>query len=240
MVLETAVRQSFLLEMVRQEQAQQRSRAGKEQLKNMHNTRRTEDDKKKAVGVMLPGQDLVVAGRIAQSGASEAAQYFQKELRERFSDLFLEKAVQVVSIPPKTDEIWKKAGAEAILEAGEGGIFSCLWELSGLFQKGFTIELQQIPVRQDTIELCEVMGLNPYRLESRECIVFTTKNGNDAVRFLGRHGIEAAWIGKVEKGIRCRIINDGIEGFLERPREDELIKARAYKAEVHKRNTAKK
>ncbi|MDO4326749.1 MAG: hypothetical protein Q4E24_12075 [bacterium] len=195
----------------------------------MHNTRRTEEDRQKALGAMLPGQDLVVAGKIAQSGVSEAAQYFQEELRERFSDSFLEKAVQVVSIPPKADEIWKKAGAEAILEAGEGGIFACLWELSGLFQKGFTVELQQIPVRQDTIELCEVMGLNPYRLESRECIVFTAQNGYDAVRFLQARGIQAAWIGKVEKEIRCRIMNDGIEGFLERPREDELSKAKVHK-----------
>lgn len=192
----------------------------------MHNTRKTEEDRKKALGVMRAGQDLVVAGKIAQSGANEAAQFFQKELQEHFCSSFLEKAVQIVPIPPKTDDIWKKAGAEAILEAGEGGIFSCLWELSGLFQKGFTVELQQIPVRQDTIELCEVMGLNPYRLESRECIVFTAESGYDAVRFLQTYGVEAAWIGKVEKGIRCRIMNDGIEGFLERPREDELEKAK--------------
>lgn len=190
----------------------------------MHSARKTEEDKKKALGCMEAGQDLVVAGKIAQTGVKKAVGYSLEQLRKYFTDSFIETASEVTILPSVADPIWKQAGAEAILEAGEGGIFACLWELAGIFQKGFFVELQQIPVCQGTIELCEIMGLNPYRLESGECVVFTAKNGYDAVRFLEKQGISAAWVGKVEKGIKCRILNDGIEGFLERPRQDELYK----------------
>ncbi|MDO4295536.1 MAG: hypothetical protein Q4D90_05180 [bacterium] len=175
-------------------------------------------------GNMLAGQDLVVAGRIAQTGLKKAAAQSMELLSTRFTASYIKSAVQVTALLPKEDKIWRQAGADALLFAGEGGIFACLWELASLFQKGFTVELQQIPVRQSTIELCEVMGLNPYRLESGECALFTADNGQDAARFLRERGIEAAWIGKVDKGISCRILNDGKQGFLERPTRDEMYK----------------
>lgn len=174
------------------------------------------------LGNMEAGQDLLIAGTIAQTGTYSAVPYYMEKLKMYFTDSFIQESSVVKRMIPITDSIWEQAGAKGLLEAGEGGIFAALWEVSSVFHKGFFVELQQIPIRQGTIELCEVMGLNPYRLESGECVLLSADNGYDTIRFLEGKGIQAAWIGKIEKGMRCRIWNDGAEGFLERPKEDEL------------------
>jgi len=73
-------------------------------------------------------------------------------------------------------------------------------------------------------EICERYDLNPYRLFSTGCLLFSADNGGDLVHALKEQGIHAAVIGKVTGGIK-RIIDHGESvGYLDRPSEDELYK----------------
>ena len=82
----------------------------------------------------------------------------------------------------------------------------------------------KIPVAQETIEICELFDLNPYRLSSGECLLMAVENGGDAVKLLSEAGIPSAVIGKVEKGIARKMVGIGTTGFLERPAPDEIRK----------------
>lgn len=73
-----------------------------------------------------------------------------------------------------------------------------LWNLSGAYQKGFEIDLHQIPVRQETIEVCEFYDLSPYDLLCGNCMVFVADNGAHLVKELEN------WIFPPEPLVWCK------------------------------------
>lgn len=107
--------------------------------------------------------------------------------------------------------------------AGEGGILTAVWNLSGIYNVGVDIDLRMIPMKQAVVEVCEIFEVNPYRLFSENCVILACDRGGQMVRSLSAQGIPAAVIGSAEKGI-ARVIRHGEEtaGYLERPRADEL------------------
>lgn len=176
-------------------------------------------------GCMRPGQDLVAAGYAGYAGTAEIVRQKRGELLSWFSEAYLDRITEQVDMGLMGNlEQWKEFGAAEWEAAGEGGIFAALWNLSGAYMTGIEFTLRQIPVKQETIEVCERYDLNPYRLCSKGCAVFAAENGRTLVRALKESGIHAAVIGTVTAGIK-RIIDNG-EGyaFLTRPTEDEIYK----------------
>lgn len=172
-----------------------------------------------------PGQDLAVAGVIGNAGVRLALETREDALSARFSKAFIKRAwEQVQETWGLSPELLAQCGATEWEYIGEGGIFAALWNLSGAYGQGISFELTRIPVRQETIEVCELFDLNPYRLASGGCVLAAADNGNDFVRHMEALGIPAAWIGKVEPGIARRVIGAGGVGFLERPQPDEIYK----------------
>ena len=129
-------------------------------------------------GEMRPGQDLVVAGYAGLAGTRKIIEKKEEELRTRYAKSYLEdvKCVPEKELDPE-DPVWKSLGATEWEAAGEGGIHQALWNLSGAYQKGFEIDLHQIPVRQETIEVCEFYDLSPYDLLCGNCMVFAVSQG---------------------------------------------------------------
>lgn len=181
--------------------------------------------KREAKGVMKPGQELVAAGYAGMEGARRIALVREKELLGWFSQDYVrqiqEKETFIIgdNLTP-----WREYGAAEWEEAGEGGIFTALWNLSGAYMLGFEVDLCEIPVGQETIEVCERYELNPYRLYSGNCAVAAADNGGRLARRLAGEGIPAAVIGVVREDIRREICYGRVKGFLERPRQDELYK----------------
>lgn len=174
---------------------------------------------------MKAGQDLVAAGYIALSGTAIAAARREKELRGRFTAQFVRRCQNIreaVRLPG--EDFFRKAGAAEYEPSGEGGIMKTLWELFAEYGLGFEIELRALPILQETVEVCELFDMNPYRLHSEGCVLLSADNGGALVKFLEQNGIHAAVIGRVESGIKRQIINGEIRSFLDRPRPDELIK----------------
>ena len=176
-------------------------------------------------GSMTPGQDLLAVGYIGQKGTKVLAKKKEAELLSRFSEDYV-RQVQSFQYPKimKDTSFWKELGITEWEAVEEGGILAALWNLSGLYGAGIEIFLRRIPVKQHTIEICELFGLNPYRLWSENCLLLVANNGGQAVQALEKEGIPASVIGKVNPGIKREIYNDGIHGYLERPKKDELSK----------------
>lgn len=167
---------------------------------------------------MRAGQDLVAAGYAGLAGTSILIKARRQELECRFAaDYLTELAEQW------TPAVWDiSVGAAEGEPVGEGGILTAIWHLTGAYRLGAEFSLRRIPIRQGTIEICEIWGLNPYRLYSAGCWLLTADNGGRLVQSLEGQGIAAAVIGSVTPGI-ARVISDGGErGFLNRPQPDEL------------------
>ena len=176
-------------------------------------------------GTMRPGQDLVAAGYAGLAGSCRIAEERTEELKRWFSASYIEELRKGDSVTA-CKAYWTAIGASEWEEAGEGGIYTALWNLSGAYMLGFTVDLRKIPVKQGTIEICERYGLNPYRLLSDGCIVLAADNGGRLVERLTADGVAAAVIGCVRGGITREVTYGDVRGFMERPREDELARLR--------------
>ena len=84
--------------------------------------------------------------------------------------------------------------------------------------------MKAIPVRQETVEICECFRLNPYQLISSGCMLMTSGDGRKLVRDLEQAGIKATLIGRCMEGKAKKVVNGEDTAYLERPKTDELYK----------------
>lgn len=175
-------------------------------------------------GLLQAGQDLVVAGYAGLAGTVKLAEAAKEELSRWFSDEYMEEIADAAPLCPVSPEFWRSCGAAEWEPAGEGGILTAIWNLTGAYEIGVEFYLRQIPMRQETVEVCERLELNPYRLYSWGCVLLTADNGGQLVRILAEKHIPAQVIGRVNKGIAREMIVQEGRGFLERPQPDEITK----------------
>ncbi len=172
------------------------------------------------------GDDVVATKWIGIEGTSIIAREKEQELLERFAAPFVEEAKnfdRFLSVVPDAAAA-VKSGVTAMHDVTEGGIYGALWELAEASGVGLEIELKKIPVRQETIEICEYYRLNPYQLISSGCMLMTAPDGRRLVRDLEKAGIHAALIGRCVEGKAKKILNGEDTAYLERPKTDELYK----------------
>lgn len=171
-----------------------------------------------------PGMDIVVTKWVGLEGTSILAKEKEEELLKRFSAEFVRKAKrfdEMLSVLPEAS-VAVRCGVGAMHDVTEGGMFGALWELAESSGIGLTVELKKIPVRQETVEICEFFGVNPYGLIGSGSMLIACFDGNGLVMELQKAGIEAAVIGKAT-GSNDRVLLNGEERrFLEPPKTDEL------------------
>ena len=172
------------------------------------------------------GHHVLVSKWIGIEGTSIIAKEKEEELLSRFSRPFLQEAKdfdKFLSVVPES-KVAVLSGVSAMHDVTEGGIYGALWELSEASHVGLEIELKAIPIRQETVEICEYFRLNPYQLIASGCMLMTAKDGRTLVSNLKKAGIHAAVIGRCVEGKAKKIINGEDTAYLERPKTDELYK----------------
>ena len=172
-----------------------------------------------------PGQDIVVTKYIGLEGTGIIAREQEQLLKERFPEEFLDEAkacLEQVSVVPE-GKIARKY-ASSMHDITEGGIYGALWEVAQASGVGLEVSIEDIPVRQHTIELCEFFDLNPYQLISSGSMLIVTDHGNALVRELEREGIKATVIGRTTDSNDKIIYRQGKAASLEAPKQDELYK----------------
>ncbi|BFL45593.1 AIR synthase family protein [Lactonifactor longoviformis] len=173
-----------------------------------------------------PGQDLVLTKWIGLEATAAIAREKKAELLERFSLAFVEEASnfeQYLSVLPEA-QIAVEAGVTAMHDLRTGGVFGALWEMASGGDIGLEVDLRSIPVRQETVEICEAFGLNPYQVTSSGSLLLAAENGNHLVRALSQKGIHGAVIGKTTEGRERILRNQGEVRYLDKPQPDELHK----------------
>ncbi len=174
-----------------------------------------------------PGQDVVISKWIGLEATTILAKERRTRLLERFSPGFLEEARkldQYLSVVPDARAV-RGTGVVTMHDITEGGVFGALWEVAQAGGVGLEIDLKAIPIRQETVEICEFFGVNPYLIMSSGSMLMVTEDGPGTVDALEKAGIPGTLVGRTTKG-NDRILRNGQEiRYLDRPQPDELYRA---------------
>ena len=177
----------------------------------------------------MPGMDVIMTGWIAMDGTSVLAMEREEELCGRFSRPFIDKAKTFRMLTGIAGEaaVAAKSGAAAMHDASEGGIFGALWEFAEASGVGLEINLKKIPIRQETVEICEFFNINPYKLLSAGCLLIAAKDGNQVVREIEKAGGHAVIVGVTTDSNDRVLLQEGERRFLETVQTDEIYKVLA-------------
>lgn len=104
----------------------------------------------------------------------------------------------------------------------EFGIFEALFQMSKELKCGLEINIKDIPIKQETVEICEAVGANPYALYSGYSAVMVADDGVRLQRELESRGIPAFIIGHTTSDNDKILINEDERSFLPHIRKDEL------------------
>ena len=168
-----------------------------------------------------PGQEIVMSKWIGISETARLAREKEEELLTRYPAFFIKSAQnleQYYSILPEAATAIK-SGVSIMHDVAGGGIFGALWELGEKAGVGLQVHLKKIPIKQETVEICEYLGYNPYEMRSDGALLFVTENGHTLVEALWQQGIEAEVIGTITGDNDKVIINEEEKRFLEPPRK---------------------
>lgn len=166
--------------------------------------------------------DIVIAGFAGEEGAVRIAEAKAEVIRGRFRADLAERFFQRAGVLPDA-QLLMEAGAETAVPGEEGGILAALYRIAAERKCGLRLRLRDIPVRQETVELCELFRLNPYRLRSR-CLVILTPDGGCTEEILRARGIPARTAGRLTAGLDKVITDKEETEYLNRPEPDELYK----------------
>lgn len=183
-------------------------------------------DKLISTGGLRPGDELVMTKWAGIEGTSIIAAEKEDILKKTLPKELIDEAVsykKLLSVVPEA-RIAAECGATAMHDVTEGGIFGALWEIGAASGVGITADLRKIPIKQETIEICEVFDINPYMLISSGSMLIGCPQGNLLVEKLMENGINAVVIGRATAGNDRIVVNGDETRYLGPAGSDELYK----------------
>lgn len=178
-----------------------------------------------------PGHDIVVSKWVGLEGTVLLARRHRESLLERYPAWFVERAETfdryLAAVPEAAAAV--KSGVCAMHLISGGGVLAALWELAEGAGVGLTIDLKKLPIRQETVEICNHCNINPYGLLSGGSFLMTSADGPGLVAALEAAGVCAVVVGKVTDSNDRLILNGDEVRYLDRPREDSIYEKGATK-----------
>ena len=168
-----------------------------------------------------PGMDVLITKWIGLEGTALLAELRGEEIRRHYPDRLVREAMDFagsLSVLPEA-EIAMREDAR-MHDASEGGILAALWEIAEGAGVGLDLDLRAFPIRQETVEISECCGVNPYELLSGGSLVIFAADGPLLEQRLREAGIPATIVGRTTDG-KARILHNAEEiRYLDRPARD--------------------
>lgn len=174
-----------------------------------------------------PNMDIVMVGEVALEGALHLLAEKRDVLEKRFTPQFLnglEKKYDEMVNSVLSNSLVRDLKQEIIHQVPESGILGGLWELAEASGVGMEVQLKSLPISQETIEVCEHLGVNPYRLGAAGTLLILTNNGEKLVEMLEKVSCKAVVIGKTTESNEKLLCNQEDIRHIERPTSNELYK----------------
>lgn len=173
-----------------------------------------------------PGDDLILTKYAALEGTSILAHEHHSELSGALGGSIVAKAKKLIDQISVVREgmIAARIGAHAMHDVTEGGVLGAIWEMCEASGCGAEVFREQIPILDETKQICRHFGIDPLKLISSGSMLIAAKDGASLVYKLQNEGIKATIIGKTTAG-KERLLHDG-KGtvIISPPFSDELYK----------------
>lgn len=168
---------------------------------------------------------LIVSGYVGLEGTAILAELKEKELSEYYCIDLVRQAKRF------KDKISVLPAAKALAEENvfmhdisQGGILSALWDIGIKTGMGLNVDMRAIPIKQETVEICEFLSINPYELLSGGAMLIVAEDEEKVTAALDKQGINSSVIGHLDTG-NDRILKFGeTTGYLNRPAADAIYK----------------
>ena len=145
----------------------------------------------------------------------------------RFPVRMLERAAamrELLLMTPAVEALGEIGICPAYLVNGAGGgVFAALWELSKESDCGIMAELPEIPLFQETIEVTDYYGINPYQMSSAGCMLAVVQDAEYTSMLLAESGIYSKPVGRLTEGRDKILVNGEERQNLNRPEADALL-----------------
>lgn len=185
---------------------------------------------------------LIVTGYVASETLENLYEQKKEEIRQRFPSFFIEnmlnrlkaehqghraggnadawnveemKRIQKLTADTEIRKIYGVLGARPIADEG---FFSSLWHLLEEIDAGCEVQLDRIPIFQETIGICDLFDVNPFEAPSGGSSVIACRRGAELSWFLKSQGIDNALIGVLLPPPARRIEEGDHTRYLDKPR----------------------
>jgi len=177
--------------------------------------------------LVADGMDIFVTNYVADGAAAILYERNQEILLERFSENYLAPVVtRMCQTPEQRIDIEQELSAVYHVSLSYGGIYLALWNMTKAYEVGFRIVQKDIPIHQETIEICNFFDVNPYGLYSPGVSLFVAQNGILLAEKIQQKGLFVKQIGKITKEKKKVFLRGDEERFLERPKKDPLMEGK--------------
>jgi hydrogenase maturation factor len=173
-----------------------------------------------------PCQDIILTKWAGIEGTAIIASEKEIELKAYYNHEFVEgaKAFSEYLSVVEESKIAMAHGVTLMHDVTEGGVFGGLWEIAELGKIGINVDQSKIPIKQETVEICEYYNLNPYKLISSGAMLMIADNGSQLVKALIAKGIDATIIGETTKGKDRVVVGPETKRSLKPADQDEIYK----------------
>lgn len=165
-------------------------------------------------------RDIVMCGQTGVAGTLERYYAHTEALQERYSEDYLRSVSgleNLLTLGSQVDIAYAH-GISYAHDISRGGVYAALWELGDALDTGFAVSHDAIPILQETIEICELTGDNPYMIDGCGAVLFVAKDGGALADKLYEAGFEARVIGHLTDDRDRVITHDDEIRYLTPPR----------------------
>lgn len=172
------------------------------------------------------GMDIVITKWAGLDGMLQVVEEKEPELKDRFAPAFLKQIQRYRSqiFACKEIETAREHNVLEIRHVSDGGILAGFWDLAKEHEVGLKLEMKQIPILQETIEVCEHYRLNPYQLLSTGCLMMLAEDGKELTEALAKIQVPAVIVGQTTDNNDKMIYNGEEIRYIDRPAQDEIFK----------------
>ena len=162
--------------------------------------------------------DIVLAGLVGAGLTERLLKQEEQALNERYSKSFLERArLSARFVIP--DVHLRQAESKALQSrpVGERGIFAALWHIGEALGMGLLTGFDRIPIRQEFIEICNTLDVDPYTSDDGGSVLFVTDEADQMMEYFEKQQIPICRIGVMQEG-KARVIMRGeVRCYLNKP-----------------------
>lgn len=171
----------------------------------------------------LAGSTLCMAGHAGMAGIGLLASAGEEVLTKQYTQGFIRQAQKFLtqlSLRPAKEAL---EGIDSYMyPVQEGGVLNALWNFADGADIGLDIDMRKIPIRQESVEISEFYGINPYQLMGDGACLIASTQPEKVCAVLTQAGIPCCSIGQITDEHARIIRRDDEVRYLDKPAQDEL------------------